>query len=60
MTRPYQSLCKEVDRQRVGIREELSEWPALSEGQCADVVAGSTRGDGIKLIECRCSQHIED
>jgi len=41
---------EEVHCQWIGIGEELCEWPALPEGQGADIVARPPSGDGVEFI----------
>lgn len=56
----HQALREEVYRQRACIREELCKRLALAEGQCADVVARSARGDRVELVKRWRTEHVED
>lgn len=56
----YQSLCQEVDSERVGVGEELGEGFALAEGQCTDIVPRPPCGDGVELVERGRAQDVED
>ena len=56
----HQSLGKKVDCEGVGVGEELGEWPALAEGQRANVVPRSARRDGVELVKSWCAEDVED
>ena len=47
----HQSLCEEVNRERIRVWEELWEGSLFAEGEGTDVVAWTTGCDGIELIE---------
>lgn len=53
-------LGQKVNRQGVCVGEELREWPPFAEGQRADIVARSSRGDGVELVEGRRAEDVQD
>lgn len=56
----YQGLREKINRQGVCIWEYRLEGFLLPEWQSANVIAGTTCGYGVKLIQGWCSKHIED
>jgi hypothetical protein len=59
-TMAHQCLGEEVDGERVGIGEELGEWPALTEGQRAYVVARPACRDSVELVQRGRAEDVED
>ena len=56
----HKTPCKEVHCKGIGVGEELCEWLSLAEWQRANVIAGPPCRDGVKLIECRRPEYVED
>ena len=55
-----QALLKQVDRQRVRVREQLRERLLLPERQRADVLARARRADRVEVVERRRAEDVED
>jgi hypothetical protein len=53
-------MIKEVERVRVGVREEAGEWPFSHEWQVADVLLGSGRSDAGECLFIGSTEDMED